>query len=154
MSKSLAATLRLVAARLAGGAPYQWGHMGQCNCGHLAQVVTTRTAAEIHASAMRRQTGEWTEYANDYCGATGTLIDDVFEDVLAAGFTREDMAHAENLDDPRVIARLGRRPARNVREDAIAYFLAWADVVDAAAAVDVPAVDVVAVVDRAVARAA
>jgi len=126
MSRSLVDALHIVADRLAAGAPYQWGHMGQCNCGHLAQVVSERTAAEIHGSAIARATGEWTEFANDYCAGSGSLIDDVFAGLLAAGLTREDIIHAENLDDPHVVARLGFTPRRNDREHAIAYSNAWA----------------------------
>jgi hypothetical protein len=121
MSKSLAAALSVVAERLESGAPYQWGHMGQCNCGHLAQVVTQKSAREIHQSAIARQTGEWTEFANDYCGATGALIDDVFAELLAAGLSRDDIIHLENLSDPVVLARVGRPLQRHVRDDAIAY---------------------------------
>jgi hypothetical protein len=51
MSKSLSEALEIVAERLSSGAPYQWGHMGQCNCGHVAQVLTNKTAREIHQSA-------------------------------------------------------------------------------------------------------
>ena len=126
MSRSLVDALYVVADRLAAGAPYQWGHMGQCNCGHLAQVLCERTAGEIHGSAISMATGEWTEFANDYCAGTGSLIDEVFADLLAAGLTREDIIHTENLDDPAVVARLGFTPRRNEREDAIAYFKAWA----------------------------
>ena len=28
------------AERLSGDVSYQWGHMGMCNCGHLAQSIT------------------------------------------------------------------------------------------------------------------
>ena len=130
MSVSLVHALRTVADRLAAGAPFQWGHMGHCNCGHLAQVVTTRSAAEIHKSAILRRTGEWSEYANDYC-PSGALIDDIFEDLLALGLTREDIAHLEDLSDPVVLAEVGRiHLRRNDRDDAIAYFRAFADVVE------------------------
>ena len=126
MSKSLAAALAIVAERLEAGAPYQWGHMGQCNCGHLAQVITQKSAREIHQSAIARHTGECTEFANDYCGATGALIDDVFAELLAMGLSREDIVHLENLSDPAVVARVGRPLQRHVRDDAVAYTRALA----------------------------
>ena len=128
-TQRLAEALRAAAERIAGGAAYQWGHMGQCNCGHLAQVVTQRSAAEIHASAIARHTGEWSEYANDYFGVSGALIDDVFDDLLALGLTRDDLRHLEYLSAPDVVAAVGRPLQRNVREDAVAYFRAWADLV-------------------------
>ncbi len=126
MSKSLSDALEIVAERLADGAPYQWGHMGQCNCGHVAQVLTNRSAREIHASAMARRTGEWTEFANDFCEGTGALVDDVFTDLLAAGLTRQDVIHLENLSDPSVVAVVGRPLVRSERTDAIAYLRAMA----------------------------
>jgi hypothetical protein len=126
MSKSLVDALHVVAERLEQGAPYQWGHMGQCNCGHLAQVITRKTAAQIHQSAIARHTGEWSEYANDYCGRTGALIDDVFEALLEAGLSRQDVIHLENLSDPEVLALVGRPLQRHDRDDAIAYTRALA----------------------------
>jgi hypothetical protein len=130
MSANLVQALRTVADRLAAGAPFQWGHMGHCNCGHLAQVVTRRSAAEIHQSAILRRTGEWSEYANDYC-PSGALIDDIFEDLLALGMTRQDIAHLEDLSDPSVLAAVGRgHLRRNDRDDAIAYFRAFADLLE------------------------
>ena len=38
-------------SNLNDGASYQWGHMGSCNCGNLAQVITNLDKAEIHKSA-------------------------------------------------------------------------------------------------------
>jgi hypothetical protein len=138
MSANLVHALRTVADRLAAGAPFQWGHMGHCNCGHLAQVVTRRTAAEIHQAAILRRTGEWSEYANDYC-PSGALIDDVFEDLLAVGMTRQDIAHLEDLSDPDVLAAVGRgHLRRNDRDDAIAYFRAYADLVERRLPVPLP----------------
>lgn len=138
MSAPLVVALRTVADRLAAGAPFQWGHMGHCNCGHLAQVVTRRTAAEIHQSAILRRTGEWSEYANDYC-PSGALIDDIFEDLLALGMTRQDIAHLEDLSDPAVVAVVGRgHLRRNDRQDAIDYFRAYADLVERRQPVPLP----------------
>lgn len=127
MSKSLVQALQVVAERLEQGAPYQWGHMGQCNCGHLAQVLTTKTAAQIHQSAIARQTGEWSEFAHDYCASSGALIDDVFEELITAGLSRKDIIHLENLSDPEVIAAVGRPLQRHERQDAIAYTRALAE---------------------------
>ena len=43
--------LRATADRLAApDARYEWGHMGGCNCGHLAQTVTTLSRAEIQVA--------------------------------------------------------------------------------------------------------
>ena len=129
----LAVALRLTAERIAAGAPYQWGHMGQCNCGHLAQTVTQRSAAQIHRSAIDANTGEWSEHLNDYCGATGALIDDVTRALLDFGFGARELQHLEYLSDHGVLARLGVSSlVRSEREDAVRYLRAWADLVDEA----------------------
>ena len=127
MSKSLSEALDIVAERLSCGAPYQWGHMGQCNCGHVAQVLTNKTAREIHQSAIAQQTGEWTEFANDYCSDSGALIGDVFRDLLGAGLSRDDIMHLENLSDPVVVKSVGRPLVRSDRDDAIAYMRVLAE---------------------------
>ena len=149
MSRSLVEALTTVADRLAQGAAYQWGHMGQCNCGHLAQVVTKRTAAAIHQSAISRATGEWSEHAFDYCQGSGALIDDVVDDLLAIGLNRDDIVHLENLSDARVLARVGRPLARHVREDAIAYFRAFAELVSSSMPVPLPTRESVALANAA-----
>ncbi len=45
--------LRRTAKKLSVGSEYMWGHMGSCNCGNLAQEITKRSKAEIHAYAMQ-----------------------------------------------------------------------------------------------------
>ncbi|WP_243635867.1 hypothetical protein [Hymenobacter edaphi] len=44
-SLSVIEALRTTAQRLSTQAPYQWGHMGSCNCGHLAQTITRLSKA-------------------------------------------------------------------------------------------------------------
>jgi len=52
--------LRRTARKLENGAPYQWGHMGGCNCGNLAQEITKLSKDQIHAYAMQRY-GDWND---------------------------------------------------------------------------------------------
>jgi hypothetical protein len=130
-SLTLVRALRDTAARLEAGAAYQWGHHGQCNCGHLVQTLCHVEAREIHAWALETATGvgDWEMLANDFCPASGHRIDDVIAALLEAGLTTDDLVHLERLDDPRVLAFLpggARWLARNGREDAIAYLRAWA----------------------------
>ena len=80
-NQELISALRRTAQRLATDVSYQWGHMGMCNCGHLAQSITGLAHAEIHASALVRE-GDWEQQANDYCTTSGNLID--FEEQFAA----------------------------------------------------------------------
>jgi hypothetical protein len=72
--------LRDTAQRLATQAPYQWGHMGSCNCGHLAQTITRLTKAEIHARAMQRY-GDWERQLIDYCPTSGLPIDQTIDEM-------------------------------------------------------------------------
>jgi hypothetical protein len=130
MLAPLILALRTAADRIDAGAAYQWGHMGQCNCGHLAQVVTRKTSAQIHQAALLRHTGEWSEFATDVCAVSGSVIDDVMDELLAVGMTRDDIAHLENLSDPRVVSRLGRPLVRHERSDAVLYFRTLADILD------------------------
>jgi hypothetical protein len=128
----LVSALRATVARLEGDAEYQWGHMGLCNCGHLAQCITRLGKREIHAWALERE-GDWEQHANDYCPASGLRIDDVISAMLDIGLTTEDIAHLEKLTGPEVLARLpaGRRHLRrNVREDVVRYLRAWVELLD------------------------
>lgn len=129
-SIELVSALRTTADRLAAGAVYQWGHFGQCNCGHLVQTVCRLDKATIHAWASARAL-DWGDLANEHCPASGLPIDLAIEELAAIGLSPADLVHLEQLDDPAVVAVLGRWPRRNVREDAIAYLRAWADLLEA-----------------------
>ena len=50
----LIAAIEKTTLNLSKGSPYQWGHMGSCNCGNLAQELTKLSKAEIHSYAMQR----------------------------------------------------------------------------------------------------
>jgi hypothetical protein len=63
-SLELIEALRKTANKLTNSNNYQWGHMGACNCGFLAQEVTQFRKEEIHARAMQRY-GDWSEQLND-----------------------------------------------------------------------------------------
>ena len=58
--KNKIAIIRKTAANLAASSEYQWGHMGACNCGHLAQQITFKSKAEIHNRAMTGL-GDWND---------------------------------------------------------------------------------------------
>ena len=70
--------IRETADRLEGGADYQWGHQGQCNCGHIVQTITELSPSEIYHRVIQT-TGEWSEFANDYCMGTNLEIEEILD---------------------------------------------------------------------------
>lgn len=129
-SANLIAALRKTAGKLAGGAAYQWGHMGSCNCGNLAQELTGYTAPEIHRSAIANGRGEWAEQLNDYCPSTGIGMDALIFQMLTHGLTPDDLRHLERLSDPEIRKHLpggSRYLQHNNRDDVVSYLTAWAD---------------------------
>jgi len=127
----LIGALRRTAERLSGDVSYQWGHMGMCNCGHLAQSITGLASAEIHQSALIRE-GDWEQQARDYCPTSGHLIDVVLAAMFDLGLTPDDVRYLEKLSDPAVIHRIGRYLRFNSREDVILYMKTWAAMLEAA----------------------
>ncbi len=132
-SLHLVEALRRTAKKLTTGAPYQWGHMGGCNCGNLAQELTRLNKDQIHAYAMQRY-GDWNEQVDDYCPTSTLPIDLVINEMLNAGLMLEDLRHLEKLSDKQVLARfpLDRRQAlrHNVRTDVVTYMTEWADLLE------------------------
>jgi hypothetical protein len=125
--------IRKAAKSIRIGQAYQWGHMGSCNCGHLAQAITRKTKAEIHARALRTRSGDWSEQLNDYCPTSGLPMDEVIDEMLAAGLTRTDLAHLERLSDPAILKAIDpvQLPLKhNRRDDAVLYLETWADLLE------------------------
>ena len=130
----LVRALRLTAQRLREGAAYQWGHFGACNCGHLAQTLTRRSSAEIHRLALQQRALDWGDEAQQFvaaeaCSSSRLPFDLVVDELLAVGLTTDDLHRLERLEDAAVLARLPgglRWLQRNDRDDAVAYFEAWA----------------------------
>lgn len=134
MAKSnprLIEAIEKTASKLSGGSAYQWGHMGACNCGNLAQELTQFTKAEIHKFAMQKF-GDWNEQLLDYCPSSGLPMDLMISGMLDSGLTLEDMAHLERLSDQEILGQIpnGKRDQmkKNSREDVVLYLLAWAKI--------------------------
>lgn len=129
-SDKLIEALRETAARLATGAKYEWGHMGSCNCGHLAQTITHYTKGQIHGAAMWRY-GDWREQLRDYCPQSGLPLDEIIDQMLEMGLSREDLAHLEALSHPAILARLPQHHLKhNLRNDVVRYLNTWAELLE------------------------
>ena len=124
--------LRETANRLKGGAPYAWGNHGTCNCGNLLQVVTMLKQEEILAYA-HSGIGEWTELAEDYCPTTNAPVNLLLFKLQQLGLTPTDIHNLEYLEDRKVLESLEggfRWLKKNVREDVITYFEAFANLLE------------------------
>jgi hypothetical protein len=128
-SLHLIEVLKETAHRLRHGAHYSWGHHGSCNCGNLLQVVTRLTPGEIVRYA-HQGIGEWTELAQEFCPVTDAPLDLLIFKLREIGLNPTDIHHLEYLTDREVLNYLPggfRWLQRNDREDAIAYFEAFAE---------------------------
>ena len=86
--------------------PYQWGHLGSCNCGHLAQTVTHLSKAEIHELAINSLGEDWSEKALDYCEGSGYPVEHILTKMMNLGLTKTDIVSLERLDDPIILEQL------------------------------------------------
>ena len=121
--------LRTTAQRIEKSNTYQWGHMGLCNCGFLAQEVTSLSKDEIHRKAMQGH-GGWSEQLNDYCTTSGLPMDDLIDELVTFGFTIDELRHLERLSDPFILRNLpaeNKYPKYNVKEDVVRYMRTWAN---------------------------
>ena len=123
--------LRLTADKLEKGSTFQWGHMGSCNCGNLAQTVTHFSKEQIHAYALQKR-GNWSDQLIDYCPSSGYPMDMIIEKMLEIGFTLDDLGHLEWLSDRRVVERIGANTKlyRNDRADVVKYMRTWAELLE------------------------
>jgi hypothetical protein len=126
-SPEVIASIRQTSQNLKNNEAYQWGHMGACNCGHLARVVTPFTKAEIHQYAIATREGDWSEMVAEYCGVSNAPIDMVIAEMLNSGFTTTDLQNLEYLSDHQILKALNKSTLnRNSRADLISYLDAWA----------------------------
>jgi hypothetical protein len=127
---ALIAAIERTASKLQQGGTYQWGHMGACNCGNLAQELTPFSKAEIHQYAMQRH-GDWNEQLIDYCPTSGYPIDLIVTKMLEFGLSLDDLAHLERLSDPQILGQMSQEKRnslnKNTRTDVIFYLSSWAN---------------------------
>jgi hypothetical protein len=128
----LSSALRKAAENLKNGKPYQWGHMGSCNCGHLAQVLLNMPKGQIHAYAMEK-TGDWNEQLNDYCPTSHIKMDQLIWSLLEKGLNETDLMDLEYLKNDAVLNKISKdfTPLlNNKREHVILYLETWADIME------------------------
>ncbi|MCC5932300.1 MAG: hypothetical protein JJU28_23850 [Cyclobacteriaceae bacterium] len=124
--------LRNTAKKLKEGASYQWGHMGACNCGNLAQELTPFSKAEIHAFAMERH-GDWSQQILEFCPASGYPMDLLIDNLIKTGLTLDDLSNLEKLSDQLILKRLPEARKylnHNRKEDVILYMETWANLLE------------------------
>lgn len=128
-SPELINVLRATAQRLQQSNNYQWGHMGACNCGHLAQEITHLSKAEIHEIALGGH-GDWSTQIREYCPDSGMPMHWIIGQLLALGLSTRDIENLEYLADDKVLKHMPadqRHPQRNKRDDVVIYLQVWAD---------------------------
>ncbi|TAF63442.1 MAG: hypothetical protein EAZ55_13670 [Cytophagales bacterium] len=136
--------LRRTAKKLQTGSRYEWGHMGSCNCGNLAQEITQMTEAQIHEHALRTREGDWSEQTAEYCAISKLPMDVMITKILEIGLTTTDLKNLEQLSDKTVLLRMPaekRYPKHNQREDVVLYLNTWANVLEEQLLASLPAVD-------------
>ncbi|WP_373521322.1 hypothetical protein [Aquiflexum sp.] len=128
VNPQLIAAFRKTISKLKKGAPYQWGHMGACNCGNLAQELISISKAEIHRNAMTKS-GDWNEQLNDFCPTSGFPMDLMIIKLLEKGLNLDELKHLEKLSDPKVLSHISlpkrNHLQKNRLEDVIFYMETW-----------------------------
>ena len=122
--------LRKTASQLENGHRYEWGHMGSCNCGNLAQTITDFSRAEIQKYALEKR-GDWSEQLVEYCPTSGLPMDLIIERMIDFGFSKQDLRHLEWLSDNDILNYIGVSFLnRNLKSDTIIYLNSWANLIE------------------------
>ncbi|WP_053406876.1 hypothetical protein [Persicobacter sp. CCB-QB2] len=123
--------IRKAATKIENEGNYQWGHMGGCNCGHLAQEITHLSAKDIHQYALANRTeGDWSEQTAAFCPTSGYPMDMVISMMLDAGLDISDLKHLEKLSNPEILKGLPAEShylKHNRKEDVVLYMRIWAN---------------------------
>lgn len=131
-SIKLIQAIKQAANKIETGDNYQWGHMGACNCGHLAQELTTYSKREIHEYAMRKS-GDWTDQVTDFCATSAMPMDEIISSMMESGLERKDMIELERLKNQEVRRALGEKGKilnHNIKTDVVLYMRTWATLLE------------------------
>lgn len=106
---------------------YNWMECASCNCGVLAQNICNLNQQELNKRTSTVP-GIWKETV---CAFTGTPMESVFLKMFSVGCTKEDIIHLENLDDGRVLKKLGKTVMIQAsKSNLIKYLDAWLSVLE------------------------
>ena len=129
-NKTLVEALRSAASSISSGNHYEWGHMGSCNCGHLAQKLTNLGKDDIHRIAMEKH-GDWAEQVLDFCPESGMSMDWLISELTQYGLTNRDLIDLERLSKQSVLKKAGVQFLEiNKRENVILYMNTWAELLE------------------------
>jgi hypothetical protein len=118
--------IRNAADKIAQSPDYEWGHMGRCNCGHLARELTPLSDAEIQRMAMEKY-GDWAEQVLDFCPGSGLSMDWLISELCSYGLSQRDLIDLERLSNQDVLERTGRNDLQRYRAgDVSLYMQHWA----------------------------
>ena len=122
--------IRSAAEKIAQTGSYEWGHMGRCNCGHLARELTPLSDAEIQRMAMEKY-GDWAEQVLDFCPGSGMSMDWLISELCSYGLSHRDLIDLERLSNEEVRSRLGKQDLhRNDAGDVSLYMQTWAGMLE------------------------
>ncbi len=129
-SRKLISALRKAARDIKEDNRYQWGHMGMCNCGHVAQHLTDLSGEEIHNYALRGK-GDWTEQVDAFCPTSQFPMDLLISELISNGLTLQDLINLERLKDPLVLEAIPESKKsglrHNSKQDVALYLDTWAN---------------------------
>lgn len=132
-TQTLIDKLREAATNIESGADYNWGNPARCNCGQLAQCITPLSQKEIYRTAQVQHLDEWSEFANDYCPASGAPMDEVMDLMFDVGLELHDIHELEYLSNSTVLNALPggfRYLEKGKARDAAIYMRTWAGVLE------------------------
>jgi hypothetical protein len=129
--ETLITAIRKASGKIAKSPDYEWGHMGRCNCGHLARELTSLTDAEIQRMAMEKK-GDWADQVLDYCPESGLEMDWLISELCSFGLVQKDLIDLERLSNEMVVSKIGNRNlSKNQASDVALYMETWASILEA-----------------------
>ena len=126
----LVSAIRRAADNISAGDGYEWGHMGRCNCGHLARELTSLSAADIQRYAMEKS-GDWADQVLDFCPTSGMTMDWLISELSSYGLSHRDLIDLERLSNAEVLESAGSiELSKNNAAHVAHYMNTWAGILE------------------------